>query len=72
MEKNKIYVSDIDDTLVKENMKPKNKLLEEIKSIVEKKVMFVLATARSIDSVKKRFGTIKIKIISRNRSVNYR
>ena len=72
MEKNKIYVSDIDGTLVQEKKNPKKQLIKEIKNIVENDTMFLFATARSLDSVKERFERIKMKIISRNRSVNYR
>ena len=72
MRKNKLYISDIDDTLVKENGKPNKELIAEIENIAQKNTMFILATARAVDSVKERFGKIKIKIISRSRSVNYR
>ena len=61
-----------DSNLVKENIKPNKELVEEIENIEQKDTMFILATARSVNSVKERFGKIKIKIISRSRSVNYR
>ena len=67
----KLYISDIDETITRNNEKPSNYFLSELKTLINNGIHFALNTARAYDNVMERFGNINSTIITRSGALIY-
>lgn len=74
MKKKKIYLSDLDDTLINDGDIIDDDLAEQLDDILkDQNIEFIISSARSFDSIKSRIKKLKtpIKIVSRSGAVLY-
>lgn len=67
----KLYISDIDETITRNNEKPSDYFLLELKTLINNGIHFALNTARAYDNVIERFGNINATIITRSGALIY-
>ena len=74
MKKKKLYLSDLDDTLINDGDIINDELAQQFDDILKNQnIEFIISSARSFDSIKSRIKKLKtpIKIISRSGAISY-
>lgn len=74
MEQKKLYLTDLDDTLVNDGDIIDDELANKIDNVLKNKnIEFIISTARSFNSIKKKIKNLKtpIKIVSRSGAILY-